>query len=157
MIPGVGDYADELNSLYDVVGFAICGLSDGCNQANRLAYSFLDELFEDNNHPYISGEPGWSIIRVNLLNFEDKYSDSLFLGKSLESLSALKNAGENEAYCIDDLNSSQRETIVNNQTFWLAVRNSLIAFRQLHPGREDEIDEGFRRYAEFLLPENPSP
>lgn len=153
MIPNTLYYPDELNSLYDVIGYAIWGLLDSSNQTKNLAYSFLDELFADDNCPYISGEPGWSIVRVDLSNFESKYSHDPFVGNSLNSLLALKSAGEKEAYWVDDSNSSQRETVVDSRTFWLAVRNSLIAFGQQHPDKQNEVDEGVRRYYKFFSKE----
>ena len=138
----------EEDSLYDVVAYAIWGLSDSCSPNKLLVYGFLEDL-ADEEFSYVSGEPGWSIIRLTLATFKNRFSENPFDDKFVDRLNTWRENGESTAYFIDHCDVTPRESIYSSEVFWRAVRKSLLAFAAQHPERQPEVEEGFRRFTEL--------
>lgn len=148
MISGEMKCTPEEESLYDVVAYAIWGLSESCNPNKELVYGFLEDI-ADEKFPWVSGEPGWSIIRLTLATYKDRFSEKPFDYAFVATLDSWKESGASTAYFIDHSDVKPRERVYSSEVFWRAVRESLLAFGGQHPERWPEIEEGFRRFTEL--------
>ena len=144
--------APEEESLYDVVAYAIWGLSESCNPNKELAYGFLEDL-ADEEFPYVSGEPGWTISRYSLFDngLPTDFSLPPWRWTEIEilGLKKMQDQGMQELFWVDHCDVTPRERIYSREVFWRAVRESLLAFGVQHPERWAEIEEGFRRFTEL--------
>ena len=146
--------SDEEWPLYDAIWWSMCGYhqSDSPSDKNIPAFDFLETL-ADEEFPYISGEPGWTISRYFL--FEKGLPVDFSLppwrwseGETLE-LKRLQDQGAQELFGVDHCDVTPRYRTYSSEVFWRAVRESLLAFGGQHPERWHEIEEGFRRFTEL--------
>lgn len=152
MISGEMKCTLEEESLYDVVAYAIWGLSESCNPNKELVYGFLEDL-ADEEFSYVSGEPGWTISRYFLFEEGLPVDFSLppwrWTEDEVLDLKKLQDQGVQEMFGVDHCDVIPRHRIYSSEVFWRAVRESLLAFGGQHPERWPEIEEGFRRFTEL--------
>lgn len=142
----------EEESLYDVLAYAIWGLGESCNPNNLLVYGFLQDL-ADEEFPYISGEPGWTISRYFLfkdgLPVDFSRQPWRWTEDEIFDLKEKQSQGVQELFGVDNSDVVPRERIYSSKVFWRAVRESLLAFGAQYPDRWPEIEEGFRQFPEL--------
>jgi hypothetical protein len=152
VISGEMKCTPEEESLYDVVAYAIWGLSESCNPNKELVYGFLEDL-ADEEFPQVSGEPGWTISRYFLFEKGLPVDFSLppwrWTEDEILDLKKLQDQGVQELFGIDHCDVIPRHRVYSIEVFWRAVRESLLAFGDQHPERWPEIEEGFRRFTEL--------
>lgn len=148
----------EEDSLYDVVAYAIWGLSDSCSPNKLLVYGFLEDL-ADEEFSYVSGEPGWMISKYFLFEKGVPVDFSLppwrWSVDEIIDLKKLQDQGVKELFGVNHSGVTPSERIYSSEVFWRAVRKSLLDFAVQHPERQPEVEEGFRRFTE--LGEFPGP
>jgi len=141
--------------LEDAIGWAILGYhaSDQPDKHPTTVYDFLDELYSKD--PYVAGEPGWTIERIDLVEDFEK-SQTYLDGQLLEDLKELQRRGEKEGFWVANMDVDSSLRTYSSEVFWCAARKSLLAYGRDNPKRQSEIEEAFRRYPQLRsLPHPP--
>lgn len=142
--------SDEEWPLFDAIWWCMCGYHQSDSPADKFVspIHFLEYL-ADEEFPWVSGEPGWTIIRLTLATYKARFSENPFDDAFVAILDSWKESGASTAYFIDHRDVTPKERIYSSAVFWRAVRESLLAFGVQHPERWPEIEEGFRQFTEL--------
>jgi len=120
--------------------------SDQPDKYPTTVYDFLDELLSEYAH--VSGEPGWSIERIALVEDFEK-SRSYLDGQPLGDLKELQRRGEKEGFWVANMDADPSVRTYSSETFWRAVRKSLLVYGRDNPNRQPEVEEAFKRYPQL--------
>lgn len=132
------NYSDQEYQLYEIVGWAMLGLIDteNVNRPNSFA-GFLYDLFNDVRGGDLSGEPGWTLERIDL-NGDFRLVHPYINESGLDALEELHELGETVAFWMEI--QDQDDNVIDVATFWRVIKASFGEFVTKNPGRKKELD-----------------
>ena len=143
------NYFDHEYTLYETLSWIMLGMVDSVNPLRSNSFAgFLEDLFDNQYGSDISGEPDWSIERL-YLNGKTTLEYPFIQGKERKELEKIILAGDQEAFWIENLNSKDKQVILNSISFWKITNDSFKEFIDKYPERRIEYEIALKKYPQL--------